>query len=259
LQIIDTHAHLQEERFADELGDVVSRARRAGVCGMICVGTDLASSLSSIELARRFPGTIFAAVGIHPNCWARAAAEDLERLAELAAAPEVVAIGESGLDLHHPFTPIDAQVEGFRRHLRLAAELGKPILIHARKADERVLALLSETDPRPSGVRHCFDSSGQIAGRYVELGFHISLGAAVTRPGHRKLKAAARAVPDEWLLVETDCPYQAPAGRAGQRNEPAFIVDTLHALAGLRGTAPEELAAVTTRNACALFGIPAPL
>ncbi len=253
MRIADTHAHLDVPAFADDLPAVLRRAEQAGLERIICVGTDLASSRRCVELARRLGGLLRAAVGIHPNSWADAAAGDFEALAELAAAPEVLAVGETGLDFHHDRTPRPAQLDAFRRHLALARRLGKPLIVHARKADDAVLDTLTEWGPM-AGVRHCFDASAQVAERYLALGFHVSFAGTITRPGHRKLKAAARALPLDRLLVETDCPYQTPAGRGKVRNEPAFIVDTVQALAALRAAPPEEIAAATAANARRLFG-----
>jgi TatD DNase family protein len=253
VRIFDTHAHLDAPQFEGDLAGVIERAKAAGVERILCVGTDLRSSRRCLELARRFPGRLRVAVGIHPNHWAEAREGDFEAVERLAAEREVVAVGETGLDFHHAFTPPDAQVEAFRRHLGLAASAELPVVIHARKADEETLRVLAEQDGPVRGVRHCFDGSVSVAGRYVALGLHVSVGAIVTREGHKRLKAAVAALPAERVLVETDCPYQAPACRAGERNEPAFIVETVRAVARLRGDTPDELAALTTANAEALF------
>jgi TatD DNase family protein len=253
MQIIDVHTHLDMPQFADDLDVVLERARAAGVVRMVCVGVDLASSRQSVHLARVHPGGIAAAVGIHPNDWADAGPDDMTALGELARLPEVVAVGETGLDFHYDRTPFERQVEALREHLALALETGKPLIIHARKADERVLEVLAEFGGGLRGVRHCFDGSPAVAEEYLAAGLHISFGGAVTRPGHKKLRAAAGAVPADRLLVETDCPYQSPARYAGQRNEPAYVVEVVRALAALRGTTPEDIAAVTTANAEGLF------
>ena len=251
--IFDAHAHLDMPEFAADLPDVLERAARAGVGKVLCVGTDLDSSLRCVDLARRFPGLVYAAVGIHPNHWAQAGPGDMERIGSLCTLAEVVAIGETGLDFHHGFTDRHAQARGLREHLRLVVAAGKPVIIHVRKADEEALKALSEAGGQFEGVRHCFEGTAQTVERYLRQGLHVSFTAAVTRPGHRKLKEAARLVPAERLLVETDCPYQTPASHAGERNEPAFITETIQALAVLRSTTPEALAATTARNAESLF------
>jgi TatD DNase family protein len=255
--VVDTHAHLDDARFASDLDGVLLRARQAGVGRIICVGTDLASSRRCIGLAARFPERIRASVGIHPNYWAQAEEDDWPQIEELAARREAVAVGESGLDFHYAYTPREAQAEALRLHLRLARRVGKPLIIHARQADDEVLSLLREEPPAPDGVRHCFDRPLAAAEGYLAMGYHVAVGAAATRPGYVKFKQAIAALPADRLLLETDCPYQSPAARAGSRNEPAFIVDTLNAVAALREAPPEAIADLTTSNAIALFGLSA--
>jgi len=260
MRIIDVHTHLDVPEFAADLSGVFARAMAAGVDMMICVGTDLRSSQQSVEMARRFPGRLYASVGIHPHDVARAGRDDMSAVRELAGLPEVVAIGESGLDFHRDLVSRDLQVSAFHEHIRLSSETGKPLILHGRKSDDELLEILarSASDASPAGarfrgVRHCFDSSPETAARYVEQGFCLSFGGAITRPGFKKAKAAAAAVPADRLLVETDCPYQSPASHVGARNEPAFIVETVNALASLRGETPDSVAALTTANARSLF------
>lgn len=256
MQITDTHCHLDAPEFEADLARVIQRAAEGGVGRLICVGTDLRSSLRCIELARRFPGCVYATVGIHPNYWAAAGPEDWAKIEELAALRHVVGVGESGLDFHYAYTPREAQAEALRRHIRLARRTDKPLIIHARNADAEVLQVLREEGAPPHGVRHCFDRPRQAAEGYLELGFHVAVGAAVTRPGYAKFKDAVRALPADRLLLETDSPYQPPASRAGARNEPSYIIETLCAVAALRGEAPEAVADMTTRNAERLFRLP---
>ncbi len=254
MELFDSHAHLNSTRFAGDLPDVLRRAERAGVARLLCPGVDLASSRRAVELAARHPGRIMAAVGIHPTRWSEAGTRDMQRIEELARLPQVAAIGETGLDSHHSRTTREQQTEGLRRHLALARAVGKPLIVHSRRADDAVLALLEEEGAGVRGVRHCFDRPGDVAQEYIALGFHVSLAAAVTREGYERLKAAVSRMPPDWLLVETDCPYQTPAGRGRLRNEPAFLVDVVEAVARLRGETPEEIAGLTTENAARLFG-----
>ncbi len=252
MDAFDAHAHLNLPDFADDLPQVLERAREAGVGSMLCVGLDLPTSRRAVELARLHPGTVFAAVGIHPNHWGESSA-DMDAVANLACEPGVVAVGETGLDFHHDHTPHQCQAEGLREHLRLGRSVGQPVIIHARRSDDAVLRVLQAEAGLSGGVRHCFDRPAPVAERFLALGFHISLAAAVTRRGYKRLKAAVGGIPADRLLVETDCPYQSPASRAGQRNEPAFIRETIEAAARLRRTTPRELAAQTTANARTLF------
>ncbi|MFO7955537.1 MAG: TatD family hydrolase [Candidatus Brocadiia bacterium] len=252
MDAFDVHAHLNLAAFEDDLDAVLGRADEAGVSRILCVGVDLETSRRAVELAQRYPDRILAAVGIHPNHWADSA-DEMDAVAELAADLHVAAIGETGLDFYHEHTPRDAQVDGFRWHLSLARAVSKPIIVHARRSDDEVLRILSDEASPAGGVRHCFDRPWETAKSYFERGFHISLAAAVTRPGYKKLKAAVARMPGDRLLVETDCPYQSPASRSGERNEPAFITETIEAAAALRDQTPDEFAALTTANARALF------
>ena len=253
VEIVDTHAHLDTPEFRIDVPDVLQRAAEAGVGRIICVGTTLDSSRLCIQLARRFPGRVFAAVGIHPNYCAEADARDFNQVETEASLPEVVAVGETGMDLHHSYSPPEVQAEYLRRHIQLSLSVGKPLIVHARKADEDVLRILAEETRGLHGVRHCFDGSAQTAARYLDLGMCLGFGGTMTQPGHKKLKAAALMVPAERLLVETDCPYMMPAGQPGSRNEPAFITHVVQAFAELRRVSPNEIAGTTTRNALGLF------
>ena len=253
MEIVDTHAHLTE--FEEDLDKVIGRAVGAGVTRILCVGTDLASSRRAVEIARQFPGVVAAAVGIHPNRVAEASEAELSEVESLARLPEVVAIGETGLDFFREFSPHSTQLRFFQEHLRLATDLAKPLVIHARNSEQQVLVALEGHAGRLTGIRHCFSSSAQVALRYVELGMHISFAANVARAGHRKLKSAAAAVPADKLLVETDSPYMAHPSAGAARNEPAFITHTVEALSSIRGVSAESLAEQTTQNARALLRI----
>lgn len=252
MEAFDVHAHLNLVAFRDDLHAVLDRAEEAGVSRILCVGVDLETSRRAVVLAGRYPDRILAAVGIHPDNWADSA-DEMDAVAELAADLHVAAIGETGLDFYHEHTPHDAQADGFREHLRLASSVSKPVIVHARRSDDEVLRILSEETSPPGGVRHCFDRPWETADRYLELGFHISLAAAVTRPGYKRLKVAVARMPADRLLVETDCPYQSPASHSGERNEPAFIAETIEAAAALRDQTAEQFASLTNANAQALF------
>lgn len=251
MELIDTHAHLDDARFEGDREDVLRRAREAGVCRALSVGTDAPSSARCAELAEFFPA-LAAAAGIHPIHWSERRPGAWERVRRLARHPRVVAVGETGLDFHHDYSDPEQQVAGFRRHIRLAREVGKPLIVHARKSDDRVLTILREEAPGCAGVRHCFDRPWDRAEAYLDLGFHLAVGAAAGRPGYKRFKEALRRIPAERLLLETDCPYQTPASREG-RNEPVFVVDNLKAAAEVRSESPEALARTTTANARRLF------
>jgi TatD DNase family protein len=253
MELVDTHAHLDVPEFEADLVEVLERAASVGVGRIVCVGTTLESSRACIQLARRYHGRIFAAVGVHPNYCAEAGEGDFEEIRALATLPEVVAVGETGLDFHHDFAPRELQLARLRDHVSLSLSVGKPLILHARKADEELISVLREQARLLHGVRHCFDAEPRAAGAYLELGLHVAFGGLVARPGYKRVKAAAEKMPSNRLLVETDCPYMAPSQVKTGRNEPAFIEHTVRALAGIRRSTPEEIAEVTTRNAASLF------
>lgn len=267
MNLIDTHAHLDFDQFAGEEAAVLERAAAAGVGRIINVGTDLARSRKSLDLARKFPN-VWAAVGIHPHDAAAVDEAALEALKQLAIHEEVVAIGEFGFDFHYDDGPDRAvQEDAFRAQSEVAIESGLPVIIHSRDAEELTLEHLAvhadevvADNParREPGVVHCFTGSREFAESALGLGYLISFTAPVTYPGNDALREVAKAVPLEKLMVETDCPFLPPADKRGQRNEPAYVAETAAQLAELKGVSPDELAAATTANAERLFGLAPP-
>ena len=254
MRLIDTHAHLNLPHFEGDVDAVVRRARDAGVEAIICVGTDVTSSRRAVELSEFHPDLIRAAAGIHPTASADADPDDVAELKELLEHPNVVAVGETGLDYHHDNATPEEQKAMFRRQLQMSRRTDKPVIIHSRSAEEDTLRILREADEPIQGVRHCFDGSLQMAEEFVELGLSISFTALITRGGHKKLKAAAAHLPEDCIMVETDCPFMTPAGADANRNEPALLRRTVETIAELREMEPDELAELTTRNARELFG-----
>jgi TatD DNase family protein len=253
----DTHAHLDQEEFAADLGDVLQRAKAAGVESILAVGVSAASSAATIELASRHPG-VHAAVGIHPNYAAQAQEGDWDRIVELARSPGVVALGETGLDRHWDYTPFEVQQDYFDRHLRLSQQTGLPVVIHTRECDEDVLAMLREAAVRGPlrGIMHSFSGSPATAAECLELGLHVSFSGMVTYKKNEALRDVARSVPRDRLLIETDSPYLSPEPvRSIRRNEPAHVAHTAARLAAARGEDVEALARQTTANARRLFGL----
>jgi TatD DNase family protein len=227
--LIDTHAHLMDTAFDPDRASVLVRARDAGVAAMILVGYDLATSRAAVELARATPRT-WAAVGIHPNSAADSSDADFAAVAELARAPEVVAIGETGLDNYRRFTPAERQRAAFAWHLDLAERLNLPVIVHNRLADAEVASVVGGRDVR--GILHCFSSSDlDYLGRMLDAGFWVSFAGTVTFKNAQPLREMVGRVPRERLLVETDCPYLAPEPHRGRRNEPAYVRDTARCLA----------------------------
>jgi TatD DNase family protein len=255
MQLFDTHCHLDDEQFAAERDAVVDRAGRAGVEAIVAVGVTAASSAACVQLAAQYQ-PVSAAVGIQPNHCAEAAPGDWDRIVALADLPEVVAIGETGLDRYWDYTPFDVQRDFFARHVRLAQVTGLPFIVHMRDCDADVLALFQEARRQGPlrGVMHSFTGSPETAAACLELGLHISFAGMVTYKKSHALREIAASVPPERLLIETDAPYLSPHPVRGQRpNEPALLVHTAVCLAELRGVPVEQLARETTSNALHLF------
>jgi TatD DNase family protein len=254
--LIDSHAHLDFEDFEADLDGVVARARAAGLERIVCVGLwrrpgDFGNAL---ELAARDPAFFAATVGVHPHEAAQVPEADWEALGRLARDPRVVAIGEMGLDFHYDRSPRPVQEEAFRRELRLAREVRKPIVIHVREADEPCLRCLREEGiPEEGGVVHCFTGDAASARAYLDLGLHISVSGIATFRTAEPIREAVRITPRDRLLVETDSPFLAPIPFRGKRNEPAYVAHVAAKVAEVWGTTPEEVGRVTTENVKRLF------
>ncbi len=260
--MIDSHAHLFLKEFDADRAEVIERARKEGIEAVVNIGIDPATSRAALDLAHGEPSFFYAAAGLHP-CTPVAdldAALDEIRAVARSEPERVVAIGEIGLDYFWKDVEPAVQKEKFRAQLALALELDLPIVVHCRDALGDLLALLDAAPRRPPGVFHCFAGSPEDARRAIDLGFHISFAGNVTYPKAEALRAAARVVPPERLLLETDSPYLPPQARRGKRNEPAFGLFTRDAMAGLYGVAPVDLgrlAAETTRRLFRMKSAPA--
>ena len=254
--LIDTHAHLDDERFADDLPAVLTRAQQAGVKRIVAVATTRVSSEQCLKLALQH-AQLAPSVGIHPNHAAEAGGGDWDIVVGLSEDPRVVALGETGLDRHWDFTPFAKQEDYFARHLALSRKRKLPVIIHSREADEDILQMLRQDFDRNgpiAGVMHSFTGSAATAVACLEMGLYISFAGMVTFKNAADLRAVAANVPADRILVETDCPYLTPVPHRGKRNEPAFVVETARCLAEARGTSLEELAPKTTENARRFFG-----
>jgi TatD DNase family protein len=223
---------------------------------MVTIGTDRETNQAVVELARRLPN-VWATVGIHPHDAGGAVEADFAEMEKLARGEaKVVGFGEMGLDFYRNLSPPEVQREVFRRQIAMARELGKPLVIHCRDAHDETLAILGEERAREiGGVMHCFSGDVEIARRCLDLGLFISLAGPVTYKNARALPEVARFVPEDRLVVETDCPYLPPTPYRGKRNEPAYVAFTAAFVAELRGVAPDALGAAVTANAATLFGI----
>lgn len=254
---IDTHAHLADELFKDNIAEVLDRAQSAGVERIIVIGTDLASSRRAVELAQAHD-LLRATVGIHPNHAGEARPGDFEAVVELAGAVKVVGIGETGLDRYWDTVPIGLQREFFMRHLELGHAAGKPVVIHCRQAESDVLEALASFTARfggpIAGVMHSFTADLAVARQCLAHGLMISFAGMLTYKKNDSLRAVAAELPLDCLLVETDSPYLSPEPFRGKPNEPARVVHTGQRLAAIRAMPIDELATATTRNAKRVFG-----
>ena len=246
--MIDTHAHLTSLEDADE---AVARAAEAGVERVLTVGTDVDDCRRALSLAERHDG-VHAILGIHPHGAGTATTDDLAALGDLLRHPKAVAVGETGLDWYRDYAPRDDQHRLFASQLELASELGKPVVIHTRAADDDTLAALG--DFTGTVVLHCF-SSPHMLPTALGRGWYVSFAGNATFPKAVDLRLAATEVPAERILAETDSPYLAPQPVRGKRNEPANVVHTLAALARARGEQPAELETQIERNAAQCFGL----
>jgi TatD DNase family protein len=257
VELIDTHAHLDDDRFADDLPAVLDRAAAAGVVRAVAIGTTAPSSAACVALAAGHPA-LAASVGIQPNHVAEAAAGAWDEVAGLVTRPGVVAVGETGLDRYWDHTPFAQQEEHFARHLELARRHNLAVVIHCREAEADVVRMLREDHERHGpvrGVMHSFTGDAATAAACVAMGLYVSFAGMVTYKNAGALRDVARSVPVDRLLVETDSPYLAPVPVRGKRNEPAYVRHTAECLAAVRGLPLEALAAETTRNARVLFGL----
>lgn len=259
--LVDSHCHLDFPDFADELDDVVARAREAGVGTMVTICTHLSRFEQVRAVAARFDG-IRCSVGVHPHeADGEGPAASARRLVKLAADPLVVGIGETGLDYYYEHSAREAQQASFRTHIQAARETGLPLIVHTRDADEDTVKILTEeyrNGPFP-GVIHCFSTSRYLAEKALEIGFYISLSGIVTFKAAEELRQTVLGLPVDRLLVETDAPYLAPVPKRGKRNEPAFVAHTAAAVAELKQLDIGDLARATTDNFFRLFNkVPRP-
>lgn len=252
--LFDSHAHLDDERFADEQSEIIARAAAAGVTGILNAGADMDSSARAVKLAKEYPN-VYAAVGMHPHDARLMVNDDYEQLAAWTADPKVVAIGEIGLDYYYDHSPREIQKKVFIRQLDVACQTGKPIIIHDRDAHGDILAIVKNEGKGIAGVFHCFSGSVEMMKEVLKLGFYVSIAGPVTFPKSVKLKEVAAAVPLDRLLVETDCPYLTPHPHRGKRNEPAFVRLVAEEVARLRNMELEALAEATTANVKRLFSL----
>ena len=252
INIFDSQAHYDGEAFNDDRKELLSALPEQGVCGIINCGTDIASSLVSLELSDEF-SFVYAACGIHPHEAEGCKQGYLSVLKKLCMEKKCVAVGEIGLDYHYDFSPREIQQKVFEQQLVLAKELDLPVIVHDRESHEDTMTLLKRY--KPKGVVHCFSGSAEMAKEVLKLGMYIGLGGAVTFKNARKPLEVAAMVPDDRLLIETDCPYMTPVPFRGKRCDSSFIPYTAEKLAEVRNTTAENILDITRKNANTLFGL----
>ncbi len=261
--LFDSHSHIQMSQFDGDRDAAIRRARDTGLVGQLVLGTDVASSVNAIELATAEPD-IYAAAGCHPHDAKDMDEASLAKLAELAEDPHVAVVGEIGLDFYRNLSPHDVQIDILNQQLELAGNVSKPVALHGREAHQALFPFVEAwsrrmggqlPDGRRLGVMHYFDGDLELAKRYVELGFFISIHCSVTYPNAGALTEVAAELPLDVLLVETDSPYGPPQSHRGQRNEPAYLEEAVVKIAQLRSEKIERVAEATTANAIRLLGI----
>lgn len=252
--MIDSHCHLNYKGLVEDQAEVLSRARAAGVTGMLNISTREREWADVIAIAEG-QGDVWASVGIHPHEADEHADMDCARLVAAAQHPKVVAIGETGLDYFYDHSDRAQQQASFRTHIAAARETGLPLIVHTRDAEEDTLSILREEMGKGAfgGVIHCFTASGAFADAALELGFYISISGIVTFKNARDLQETAARLPRERLLIETDAPFLAPIPHRGRTCEPAYVADTARFLANLRGETIDQLVADTSANFFRLF------
>ncbi|MGE0846910.1 MAG: TatD family hydrolase [Flavobacteriaceae bacterium] len=252
--LVDSHCHLDFPDFAEELDDVVGRARDAGVGRMVTICTRVRRFPQVLAVADRFPD-IYCSVGTHPHNAHEELDVTVEELIGLSRHEKVVAIGEAGLDYHYDNSPREAQAEGLRNHIAAARETGLPLVIHARDADDDMARILTEETGKGAfpAVLHCFSSGAALARTGIELGLYVSFSGILTFKSSDTLRDIAREMPADRILVETDAPYLAPVPNRGRRNEPAFVAHTAAVLAATRGVSVDEIHRQTGDNFFRLF------
>ena len=253
----DSHAHLDLEPLCDAEGEVVRRAREAGVTRIVTIGIDPESSEKAIAIAHRHVG-VYAAVGLHPHDASACSEPLLARLEALSRCDKVVGIGETGLDFYRDRSPREAQRAAFREQIRLARRRNLPIIVHDRDAHDEILSILAEENAADvGGIIHCFSGDYEMARRAIGMNFLISIPGAITYRGSGTQVEAVRRIPLEKLLIETDCPFLAPLPYRGKTNEPAYVPLVAKKIGEIKGVAGEDVGRVTILSALRIFRIPA--
>ncbi|GJL64647.1 MAG: putative metal-dependent hydrolase YabD [Nitrospirales bacterium] len=257
--LVDSHVHLDDERYNPDRAEIFERAEEAGVEAFVTIGCDLETSRAAVELADRH-ANVYATIGVHPHEVKHIQDSWYRELKELAKHPKVVGYGEIGLDFHYDHSPRDTQRQRFREQIQLAHELQLPVVIHTREAqDDTITILREEHASQIGGVIHCFSGDASLANNALDLGFYISFSGIITFRNASELREIVRTVPDDRLLIETDAPYLTPVPYRGKRNESAYIKQVAEKVAevkeGANPEAFERIAKMTATNAKRLFNL----
>ncbi|UCF10327.1 MAG: TatD family hydrolase [Candidatus Bipolaricaulota bacterium] len=253
MRLIDSHAHLDDRAFASDRAALIAALHADGIVA-ITVGSSLRSSQEASRLATKHPA-VWATVGAHPHGARHVTEATLGAFAQLAARPEVVAVGEIGLDYYRDLSPRDVQRRVFRRQLELARDVDLPVVLHNRESSDDLLSILRAAGDHHRGVVHSFLGDAALAEAFLELGLHLGVGGPITFPQRGALRAVVAELPLERLLVETDCPYLTPVPHRGKRNEPAYVELVVEEIARVKGLPSDAVAAATTENAVRLFAL----
>ena len=251
----DSHAHYYDEQYDMDRNEVLKKAYDSGVKYILSASSDVASAIENISLARQFE-FVYAAVGVHPHNAIDLNNNIISAMADFAAFPKVVAVGEIGLDYFYDNTPREAQKIAFAKQIYMAVNLKLPIVVHDRDAHEDTLAIMkNENAKKVGGVLHCFSGSVEMAREVLNNNFHISIAGPVTFKNAKRLIDVVKYVPDDRLIIETDCPYLTPEPFRGKRNDSGYISYIAEKIAEIKGGTVDEIAQITTANAKRLFNI----
>ena len=252
--IFDSHAHYDDEAFNEEREAILNSLPKNGISPIVNVSAQLSGVTATVELTEKYP-FIYGSVGVHPDHVGELSEEKIQWMKELAGREKIVAVGEIGLDHYWDTESDEVQRKWFIRQLELAGEVKKPVIIHSREAAADTMYIMKNYAQGLDGVIHCYSYSREMAEEYVKMGFYIGIGGVVTFKNAKKLKDVAAAIPIEKIVLETDCPYMAPEPYRGKRNQSSYIQYVAEKIAELKEMSPEEVIAVTEKNARDLYGI----
>jgi len=253
---IDTHAHLTFPEYQIDLPEVIKRAEEANLEAIIDIALDDQAVKKSLHMAEEYSGFVYTAAGLHPHDASEWIDDIPQKIRELAKERKIIAIGETGLDYHYKLSPIEKQKEVFRKFLQLSQELDVPAVIHSRDASKDTMLIIHEENQgKLKGVLHCFSGDMELAKEALDIGLLISFTGNITFPKADKIRNAAKEIPLDRIMIETDCPFLAPQAYRGKRNEPAYVVKVAEQIAEVKGIAIEEVAKQTTENAKRFFEI----